>query len=153
MSTNLTKSDYLIYIDEPNKRLADIYWESCSGISLTSESIQTSNGKSRYTMNTRPVPQPITLSRAANVDDDFKITQWLNEFCSETPVIANQNSLGALLILLPLKPCAGNEPYNRSIKVYELKPSEWTMFDADIMSTTDMSRTSIVCNWKNYTFS
>lgn len=152
MASNLTKASFLIHIEDPGRLLSNIFWESCSEIGMTSEVVQTSNGRRRYMMGTRPTPKPITLSKAANTDEDAVLDQWLQTFCQQDGEIINGlEGAGPMLILTPLKPCLVNEPYPQKIKVYNLLPTDWSLWDSDVMSTTDTSRSTIVCQWTRYT--
>lgn len=152
MSLNLTKSNYDIYLQDPDRILEGIYWESCSGIGMTSTPINTSNGRNKYMIPTKPQPKPIQLSRAANVDDDFRIQQWIDRFCADKPIIEGVNQ-GTILMIVPTKPCAANEPYGKTIKVFNCVYTDFNMFDADIMNTTDVSRTTLSLTWTHHLFS
>lgn len=151
MVANLTKSSFLIYIEDPTKLLTGIFWESCSEIGMSADVIRTSNGRQRYMMGTKPTPKPLTLSKAANVEEDAKVDNWAQNFCQDTPIIDGLTNTGAVLMLVPLKPCVANDPYPQRIKVYNLIPTDWSLWDADVMNTTDVSRVSITCQWTNYT--
>lgn len=149
--TNLTKSSFLIYIEDPTKYLTNIFWESCTEIGMTADVIRTSNGRQRYMMGTKPTPKPITVSKAGNTEEDFKVNQWLENFCIDTPQIDGLADTGAVLMLVPLKPCMANDPYPQRIKVFNLIPTDWSVWDADIMNTTDVARTTITFQWSRYT--
>lgn len=153
MATNLTQSQFLIYIEDRNKLLNDIYWEVCSGIGMTAASISTSNGRSRYNMASTPVPKNITISKAANTAEDDRVELWCNTFCVNDPPINGMTSSGALLMIIPLKPCVDSEPYNKSCKVFDVQPTDSTFWNADKMNTTDVSRVEIQLTCSKYKFS
>ena len=148
---NLTQDSFLMYIQDPEQRLTDIYWESCSGIGMAAEVIQTSNGRKRYQMASRPVPQEFTLSKGANPDEDPILDYWLQNHCSAKNV--NFDGLvgdGAIFILIPLKPCISSEPYAKTMKVYNIIPIAWTGWNADLLATTDVSRFEVTFNYSRY---
>lgn len=148
---NLTKSSFQIYILDPNKYLADIYWESCSEISMSSDVIRTSNGRKIYQMGTKPVPQELTITKAANTEEDVKVEKWLREYCQGAPPIEGMSPTGSVLMLIPLKPCSQDEPYPQRIKVYDLFPTKRSMWSADVLSNTDVAKISISCQFSDYT--
>lgn len=150
--SNLTKSQYQIFLQDPDRLLDGIFWETCSGIGMDSSPINTSNGRDKYTIPTKPQPKAIELSRASNVEDDFKINQWQTRFCTDRQIIEGVNQ-GTVLIIVPLKPCMANEPVGKTIKVFNCVPTSFSMFDADIMNVTDVSRTTLSLSWTNYVFS
>lgn len=153
MAPNLTKSSFRIYIEDPSKLLTGINWETCSPIGKSNTPIKTSNGRKIYMMSGKSVPNTLTVSKAANPDEDFLINQWLDNFCTTDTVIEGMTNGGAILMLVPLKPCANDETYSRKIKVFNLMPSSWNLWDADLMDETAMSRTEVVFNYTNYTYS
>jgi hypothetical protein len=152
MATNLTKSSYQIFLQDADRILDGIYWETCSPISAESATISTSNGKDKFTIPTRPQPKAIDLSRASNIDDDFKINQWLNTFSGDRELIGGVEQ-GTVLILVPLKPGLSSQPYSKTIKVFNCVPTSFSLFDADIMNVTDVSRTTVSISWTHFIFS
>lgn len=145
MSINLSSASFQIYIEDRDKILANIFWETCSGLGKRSEPIRTSNGKQRYLIPTRPELKNITLSKAANVDEDLLIYEWANNFCSEDPIFEGSVNSGAILFLVPLKPCTATEPYPAKGKAYNLIPVDYNFWNADVNSITDTSRTTLEC--------
>jgi hypothetical protein len=150
---NLTQSQFLIYIEDREKKLRDIYWETCSGVGMTASSITTSNGRQRYNIPSRPVPKNITISKAANALEDYLIEEWCNSFCQNDPVIPGANNSGAVLIIIPLKPCSDTEPYNRTCKVFDIQPVDTTFWNADKLNNTDVSRVEVQLVCSTYKFS
>lgn len=145
-TTNLTASSFYIYIEDRDRLLSEIYWETCSGFSTQSTPIRTSNGRQRYFIPTKPEVQPISLTKAANVDEDKLIWSWLQNFCTDQPILESDpasRTSGAILILVPLKPCAVNEPYQTSFKAYNIIPTGGTLWNADISDITSMSRVTL----------
>jgi len=153
MASNLTQSQFLIYIEDRNKLLNSIYWEVCSGIGMTAASVATSNGRKRYNIPSKPTAKNITISKAANVTEDPLVEEWCNSFCADEPLIQGMNSSGALLMIVPLKPCADSEPYNKTCKVFDIQPVDTTFWNADKMNTTDVSRVEIQLVCSSYKFS
>ena len=153
MASNLTQSQFMIYIEDRNKLLNNIYWEVCSGIGMTATSIQTSNGRKRFNIPGTPVPKNITISKAANVAEDNLIEEWCNTFCEDEPLIQGMNNSGALLMLVPLKPCMEGEPYGKSCKIFNVQPTDTSFWNADVMNTTDVSRVEIQLTCSGYKFS
>lgn len=153
MVSNLTKSSFRIYIDDPTKYLTGISWESSTPVGMTSEIIRTSNGRDRYLMSAKPEPKPITLSKAANPEEDLLVDTWLRNFCTADPVIPGLTESSALLMIVPLKPCMTAEAYPQKIKVYNIIPTDWSLWDADVLNTTDVSRVEMVLAWTNYQLS
>lgn len=152
MAMNLTKSQFRIYIEDRNKLLNNIYWEVCSGIGMTAASIPTSNGKKRFNIPGTPTPKNITISKAANIKEDALIEQWCNSFCADEPTIQGVNSSGAILMIVPLKPCMENEPYGQTCKVFDVQPIDSQFWDSDLMNTTDVSRVELQLTCSSYKF-
>lgn len=145
MAINLSKSSFLIYIEDRDKVLANIFWETASGLGKRSEPIRTSNGRQRYFIPTRAEVKNISLSKAANPDEDGILWNWLQNFCADTPLFEGQINSGAILFLVPLKPCLVTEPYALKGKAYNLIPVDSNLWDADISNVTDVSRVTLEC--------
>ena len=150
MSTNLTSDAFMIFLSDPENILTNadgspIAWETCSGFVRSGEPIRTSNGRRRSMIPTRGEVQPITIGRASNVDDDRRIWRWYTAFCSETPLIEGATDSGAILQVIPLRPCSGDEPYDFSGKAYGIIPTSCSLFEnIDKKNITDTSTTTLV---------
>lgn len=145
MAVNLSKSSFYIFIEDRDRVLSNIFWETCTGLGKRSEPIKTSNGKQRYYVPTRPEVKNISLSKAANPDEDSILWNWLQTFCADTPLFQGSINSGAILMIVPLKPCLATEPYPVKGKAYNLVPVDHNFWDADINNVTDVSRVTLEC--------
>jgi hypothetical protein len=153
MASNLVQSQFLIYIEDRNKLLNGIYWEVCSGVGSTAASISTSNGRRRFNIPGTPTPKNITISKAANVKEDPLVEQWCNTFCADEPIINGMTNSGAILMIVPLKPCAEEEPYPQTCKVFDIQPVDTSFWNSDKMNTTDVSRVELQLTCSSYKWS
>lgn len=142
---NLTQSNFRIFISTPSRVLDDIFFESVTGLGKTSQPIRTSNGVKKYYIPTKAEVSEITLSKSANPDEDPIIVRWINDFCSDVPIIDGSVSSESVLMVVPLRPCAADELYNVACKGFNIIPTGWSGWDADILNTTDTSRFTVTC--------
>jgi hypothetical protein len=148
----LTEANYFIYISNRSKTLANINWNSFSGLPVSFGTTTAHNGRRRIVAPTPPKPGVITLGKHANDTEDPLIWAWLSRFClDENLDTEGQAGSGDTLVICPKKNCTGGLVVAKQLEFYNIAPTgDATFWAANLANETPgMSANSLQLTYTN----